>query len=108
MSVIPALELDDEVPAGGCASDAESAHRRLRAAVHEPDPLHRWHALANQLGQADLARAGDTERAARLGRALDRIDHPSIGVTEQERAERPDIVDVTAPIRVPDKRPVAA
>ena len=107
MSVIPAFELDDQVAAGGGARDPQGTHRRLGPAVDEPDPLDRRHSCLDQLGEADLARAGDAERASRFGCVLDRLDNTSIGVAEQEWAERADVVDVPAPGVVPDERPLA-
>src|SRR5438094_9497997 len=108
MSVIPAVELDEQVAAGGGARDPHGTHRRLGPAVDEPDPLDRRHAGLDQLGEADLARAGHAERASRFDCVLDRLDNTSIGVAEQEWAERADVVDVPASGVVPDERPLAA
>src|SRR6267143_4046603 len=108
MSVIPTFELDDQLAAGGGARDPQSAHRRLGPAVDEPDPLDRRHSCLDQLGEADLARPRDPKRASRFGRVLDGLDNIPIGVAEQERTERTDVVDVPARGLVPDKCPLAA
>src|SRR5256885_16439386 len=107
MSVIPAFELDDQVAAGGGARDPQGTHRRLGPAVDEPDPLDRRHSSFDQLGEADLARAGDAEGTSRLGGMLDRVDDARIGVAEHERAERTDVVDVPAAGPGPSERPPA-
>ena len=107
MTVISAVELDDEIPAGGGARNAKGAHRGFRPAVDEPDPLDRRHPHPDELRQPHLARARDAKRASRLGGAVDRLDDAAIGVAEQQRTERADVVDVSPPRLIPDHRALA-
>ncbi len=66
MTVVAALELDHEFAAGGGAGYPQRAHRSLRAAVDEPQPLDRRHSFTDQLREANLGRAGSSERTACL------------------------------------------
>ena len=65
------------------------------------------HAVADRLGQLDLARGGRAERRA-VGRgALHRLDDLRVGVAEDRRAPRLHVVEVAAAVGVDEVRALA-
>src|SRR5665213_3726950 len=107
MTVVAAVELDNQVATGSGAGDPECAHRRLGAAVDEPETFDRRHARADQLPKPDLGRAGRPERAAGLDGGPDRLDDRGVSVAQHEWTESADVIDVAVAVRVPDERPLA-
>ena len=103
MPVISALELHDQAASGGCPRHAQGAHGGLGPAVDEPQTFDRRHAGLDQLGQPNFAWAGHAERPTGLRRRLDGADHRCVGVAQQQRAERSDVVDEALSAFVPDK-----
>src|SRR5450759_88452 len=107
MTVVATVELDYKVATGRGAGYAECAHRRLGAAVDEPETFDRRHPRANQLPKPDLGRAGRPERAAGLDGGPDRLDDGRVSVAHHEWTESPDVIDAAVAVRVPDERPLA-
>ena len=108
MTVVAALELDDEVPPGRGAGHPERAHRRLGPAVDEADALDRRHPARDYLGETDLARACHPKRSAGFGCFRDRRHNLGRSMTQDQRAEGPDVVDVAVTGVVPDMRALTA
>src|SRR5437879_3734509 len=101
VAVVAALELDDQAAPGEAAREANRRHRRLGARRNETDLIERGHEPAQRLGELDLGFRRRAEgKRARSG-LLDRFDHGGVRVAGHHRAPGPDIVDVTAAIRVP-------
>ena len=102
VSVIAAVELEDDVALGRRARDAHGAHRRLGAARHEAQHLDVRHPLDDQLCRArPRARSecrsscrGASSRRARSSTAARRV-------TEDQRSPRQHVVDVLAVRRRP-------
>ena len=69
VAVVAAVELDHPVASGRAAGQAHRAHGGLRARGDEPHLLAAGHALADGLGQQDLARRRGAERGARAAAA---------------------------------------
>ena len=55
VAVVVAGELDDRIPPGEAAGQADGAHRRFGAGVDQPHHLDRRHGRDDQLGQLVLA-----------------------------------------------------
>ena len=107
VAVVAAVELHDDVAAGGGAREANGGHRRLGAGVHEADafePGRGDHAPA----EFDFARGERAEGCALRRRALDGRDNGRGRVPEDERPEGGDVVDVAPPVGIEDVRAFAA
>ena len=104
MPVIAAFDLDDAVPAGRAAGEADGIHRRLGARVGE-SPHRQPVAVAQQLGDLGIELAwGDVQRAvAQLG--LDRSVHHRVHVPGEQGAEAHVVVDVLVTVDVDHLRP---
>ena len=102
MAVIAALKLEDEAPTGRCTSHSDRTHRRFRAGADEAEPLDCRHRLAHQFSQPDFAQGRGAEGPSRLRGEVDRGNHGRIGVAQDERPERTDVVEVRPSGRIPD------
>ena len=105
--VVAAVELDHAVPAGGAAGEAHCAHGGLGPRGDQPDLLAPGHALADGLGQEDLARSGSPEGRPPRRRRRDRRGDDRVGVSEQDGAVGLDEVDVARTLDVGHEGPLA-
>src|SRR4029077_9997679 len=96
-----ALHLDDLVPAGGRAGDADGVHRGLGAGVHEPHLL-QLEAFADGLGQGDRVGSGDGEVDRVLGGFLERLDDLRMRVAHDVDTEAAVEGAVLRPVDLPD------
>ena len=105
VAVVVAGELHQPGSPGEAPSRADGAHGGLGPAGDEAHLIDRGHPLGDQLGQSNLTRGGRTE-----GRAIGRghahgIDHPRVGVAQQDGAVGLDQIDVATTLDVPQVRP---
>ena len=108
VAVVGAGELDERLAAGGRAGEPDRAHRRLGARGRHAQHVDARHALADELGELDLAgRRRAVARAERGGRG-DGLDHRRVGVAEDQRAPGADVVDVDVAVDVEDLRALGA
>ena len=100
VTVVATGELHDLRPARGTAGEAHRRHRRLGSRRHEPELLHRRHAIDDGLRQLDLGRSGRTVRRTRRGGALHRFDHLGVRMPEDRGSPRLHVVEVLATLGV--------
>ena len=103
MAVVGAEDLDDGVPPGGRARDADRVHRRLGAGV-DVAPLRQAEASCELLGDDDRVLGRRGEVCAELDTLLDRARDHRVGVTLHHRAEAVVEVEQLVPVHVPDAR----
>ena len=108
VAVVAAGELDDHVPSGEAAGQADGAHRRLGAGADQAHHLDRRHRLHNQLGKLRLPFGGSAEAGTAMQSFLDGPDHARMGMAEDERPPRTDVIEVTIAVDVVEIRPFAA
>ena len=108
MAVVAALELDDEITAGGAPRETDGAHGRLRPRGDQTHHLHGRHRGHDEIGQLDLARGRRAiARAPREG-LPHRLDHGGGGVAQDERAPRAEEIDVGAAVDIRDAAALGA
>ncbi len=100
--VVAAAELDDRVAAGGAACQADGGHDRFGAGGHEAHHLEVRHRGGHELGELDLLPARRPEREARGGSGRDRLHNLRVGVAEDQRAPRADVVHVAVGVDIDD------
>ena len=100
VTVITAGELDDLVPAGERPGEPDGAHGRLGAAVHQPQQLDGGHEVDDELGKFHLERGGRSVTRAPPHRLLQRLDHPRVGVAQDQRAPGEDVVQIAVAVDV--------
>jgi hypothetical protein len=104
--VVAAVELDELVPPGGRAGDAQRAHRRL-------EPLDTKRTISTLGSARRCARRArprldrGAEARAALGLPPHRLDHLRVRVPGRERAPRHHVVDVLGAVHVGDARAAA-
>ena len=108
VAVIAAFELDGEIAAGEAARQAQRAHGRFGAGVHQPHHFHRGHGLRDQLGQFDFALGGRAEAGAGFEHLAQRVDHRRRAMAQQQRSPGADVIDVRVAVDVEDARALAA
>ena len=101
MAVIRALDLADDVPAGGRPGHADRVHRGLGARVGEPEHLE-VEPPADLLAEGDGRLGGDREVGAPARRLVDGLDDPRMGVADHHRAEPAVEVEILGAVLVPD------
>ena len=108
MAVVAAGELDDDIPPGVAARDADGAHGRLGAGRHHADHLDGRDAGDDALGQLALALGRRAETRPPADGLLGGRDDARVGVAEDERPPGVDVVEVAVAIEVEQVRPLAA
>ena len=108
MSVITAVELQDDITSSEGASQAYGAHCRLGAAGYEPHHRHVRHALADQYAELNLQLGRHTERGPALHRLLERVKDDRRCVAKDQRTPGENEVDVFLAVHIPDARALAA
>ncbi len=108
VAVVAAFELDDLVASRGAARQAQGAHGRFRARRDQAHLLDRRHQARDFLGHQHFAFRWRAERQAQRGRILHRLDHFRMGVADDGRAPRADVVDIALAVRVPEIRAFGA
>src|SRR5262249_61176579 len=96
MTVIRAFDLDDVVPAGRGAGDADRTHRGLGAGVREAD-LFEAETPAQLLREQNTFLGGRREVGATRDRDSDRLDDLRVRVADDHRTEPAVGVDVLGP-----------
>jgi hypothetical protein len=108
-AVVTALELDDLLPPGDAAGQADRVVGRLRTAVADNDLLGAQDVLDDLARERDLGlRDADAEQHALLDRRGDPPGHRGVRVPEEDRAVGGVVVDVAAALEVPQVRAGAA
>ena len=64
MTVIAALELNEDVATGEATSHTDCRHGSLGSAVHEAKALHRWEGFSYLLGKGGFGKGRDAEAAS--------------------------------------------
>ena len=105
VAVVAARELEDELALGGRPGHPHRAHRRLGAAVHEPDHLERRHPAPHELCELHLGLARRAVAPPPPGRYLNRLQHCRVSVAQDERSPGADIVDVGPAIDIGEATP---
>ena len=108
VAVVAALELDDLVPPGESAGEADGRHGGLGSRVAHAHLLHAVHGFRDQSGHLHFQRIGDPEAGAEGGAFPDRVDNDIGCVSQDCRAPGADVVDVLVSIHIPDVRPLGA
>src|ERR1044071_453728 len=96
MAVIAAFELHDLVAAGVAARQANRAHGRFGAGADHADQLDRRHHFADAWREPGLDLRRRAERQTECGALLNRAHDRLVGMAEDHRTPRPDVVDVAA------------
>ena len=102
--VVAARELHDLRPLRERSREPQRTHRRLGAGVDEADQLDARHRLLDEPRQLDLERARRAVARALADGLLERRNDARMGVAEDERAPREDVVDVPVPVDVDEVR----
>ncbi len=104
MSVIAAFELHNELALGESAGEPDSRHRRFGSGADEADLLDCWKGLNHQSGEICFCRSGGPKAGA-VARSLDDgLQDLGLGVAEDQRSPRANVVDVLVAISIPHVR----
>ena len=101
MTVVAALELHNLAAAGGAAGEPDRRHGRLGAGIDHAHHLDRRDQPRDRFGHHHFGRARRTEGKTVAHRALHRLAHGRMVVTDDHRAPRADVVDVARSLHVP-------
>src|SRR4051794_19592569 len=102
MAVIATVELQNDVALRCGSRQPYGAHRRLRAARHEPKHRDVRHSVDDQFGERHLQLSWNTEARSATHRCAERIDYARRRMPEHERTPGQDVVDVLASVDVPN------
>jgi hypothetical protein len=105
VAVIAAVELDDQVATRRRSRQPDGRHRGFGAAVHEPHHLERGHPLPHRLGELHLRFARRAVRPTPFGCPAYGLEHGGMGVAEDERTPRADVIDVRLAVDVGEATP---
>ena len=108
MAVVTAFELDQEVAPRIAARQPDGAHRRLGAGADEAYHIHRRDEAAQQVGQFDLAFGRRAERQAVGGSGLYGGNDFRMGMAENQRPPRADVIEIFVTIDIRGARAVSA
>ena len=108
VAVVAAGELEDAVAPGKAARQADGAHRRLGAGIHQAHHVDGRERLDDQPSQVHLARRGRPEAATLGGGGLHGGHHLRMGVPQDHRTPRADVVDVGVAVHVVHPRALGA
>ncbi len=108
MTVIAAIEFQNQIAPGKCASKPRRAHRRFRAAAHKSNFLDARNRFANSFGEFHFKFGGDAETCAAMRLIRNRIRNRGIRVAQNQRAPRAHVIDVRISVGVPNFRAFAA
>jgi hypothetical protein len=106
--VVAALELHQQIAAREAARRADRAHRRLGAARHAAQHLDRGVQLLDALGEADLELGRRAVRQASRRCVLHRADDVGVGVAQDHRPPRADVVEVCGAVGAEQARPLGS
>ena len=104
MAMIAAGHLDDRLPAGEGSGQSDGTHHRLGPAADQPDLLDGSEGRDDSLTQFRLGHRGRPERGALVDGLVDRFDHSRMGMAQDHRAPRTDVIDVFVAIDVENVR----
>ena len=104
VSVIIALKLHQNIPAGVASRHADCGHCGFRAAIDKPQPFHRRKRAAHYLGEHCLRLGGDAVTTAAHYRIYRCQRHFGISVSEDENAPRHTEVDEPVAVDVGEIR----
>ena len=108
MPVIGTRKLDHQVTIGRRPRDTKRAHHRFRPRRGEAHALDRWHRGSDRFAEIDLEGVGRAQGKAVPGGLGDRLDDRRMGVAEDCRTPRSDVVEESPSVGVPDIRPRAS
>ena len=103
VAVVTASKLQKITASGKGAGKTNRAHRRLRPRIAHAHHLHRRHAGDDGLCQLRFRHRRRAKTQAVFRCLLHRVDNPRMGVTDNRRAKRADIINITAAIHVKNK-----
>ena len=108
MAVIATGEFQKITAAGVAARKADGAHRRFRAGIAQAHHLHRRHTGNDGFGKCRFRfrRCAEAETACR--RFLYRTDNGRVGMADNGRTIRADIVDIAFAVHIKNIRPLGA
>src|SRR5699024_1860884 len=102
MAVVAAFKLDDFWPTGGPARQADGAHGGLGSGTDQAHLLHGRHQCGDSFGKFDFAFRGGAKRQATAGGVLDGLDDVRVGMTQDGRTPRADVINVLGVVGIPD------
>ena len=108
VAVVAALELDDGLPAGGAARQANGRHGGLGAGADQANLFNGRKGGADFLRQLDFSGGGRAEASAAAGGLLDRGDNVRVGVAEDERSPGTYVINVGAAVHIGEPSASAA
>src|SRR5262249_42048583 len=100
MSVIAAAEFDDVVAPGDTASKSDGAHGGFGAARAEADFFQPRDGAIDERGELDFQFVGYAKAGSALRLVGDRLGDVGIGVAEQHRTPRADVVEILVAVDV--------
>ena len=106
VAMVAADELDDLVPAGGAAGQADGGHDRLGAAADQPDLVDGVKRLNDHLGQLRFQCGRDAVAGAGSHGLFDLGQNGLVSVAEDHRAPGQAVVDVAVAVFVVEEGPL--
>ena len=100
VAVVGAGELQHPLASGGGASQPQGGHRGLRPRGGHAQHLHALHPPGDLGRERHLGGRGGAEAGPACGRRGERVQHLGVGVAEDQRPPRADVVDVAVPVDV--------
>src|SRR5262249_15049667 len=100
--MITAVELDDLIAPGERAREADTRHRRFRAAVDHSHFLDRLNPLADQSRHLHVKSILESKTQSAPRSVADRVDYDFGRVPQNRRSPTAHVVDISISIHIPD------
>ena len=101
MTVVAAFEFDDFVAAGKAARQADGAHGGFSAGADQAQLRHAGHDFGDFFGNHDFGFGGRAKRQTAQSGFAHGFNHFGVGVADNGRPPRADIIDIALPIGIP-------
>ena len=101
MAVVAALEFDDFVAAGKAACQADGRHGGFCARADQAHLFDAGHEFGDFFGNHDFALGGRAKRQPAQGRFAHGFNHFGMGVADNRRPPRADVVNIARAVGIP-------
>ena len=104
MTVVVAGKFDNQVPARKSAGETDGTHGGFGARIDETDFVDAGNGFDDSFRQLILRRCGCSEAGSPLQAFFDSRFHRGMGMAEDHRSPRSDVIDVAVAVHIPETR----
>ena len=108
VAMVATFELEDVVATREPAGNADGTHDRLGPRTDHPGDFHRGDEFADEFGHLNLASRGRAVGQPLIAGLLHRLQNLRMGMPQDARPPRADIIDVLVAVHIDDTIPISA